>query len=125
VILLKKETSMNKRRFLHLRNLVQNYTLTKKHLEEFGDLIPEEKLKQAMLKQQRREEQINNLQKAILHEYDREAEVRNLVKNFLFAEGYIIQNKDRLPKHVLINLKKRQNYRKIQLENLIKKNDEE
>lgn len=122
---MKDSSYTNRQRFLHLKNLVENFTRTQKHLEEFGSILSDEKLRQVILKQRRREEQINNLQKAILNEYDRESEVRNLVKNFLYAEGYLNQNKDKLPTHMLNNLIKRQQFRKIQLENLIEKNEDE
>lgn len=122
---MKEDLYLNKRRFLHFKNLVENYTRTQKYLEEYGQLLTYEKIQQVIQKQRRREEQINNIQKAILKEHDKEAEVRNLVKNYLSTEGYLQHYKEKLPKHVLENILKRQYYRKIQLENLIKKADDE
>jgi len=71
-----------------LKNLIENYTRTKRHLEEYGEILPYEKIQQVIQKQRRREEQIENIQKAILNEHDKESEVRNLVKNYLYTEGY-------------------------------------
>jgi len=122
---MKEDLHLNKRRFIHLRNILENYTRTQRHLEEYSQLLPYEKIQQVIQKQRKREEQINNIQKAILKEHDKEAEVRNLVKNYLYTEGYLQYYKEKLPKHILNNILKRQHYRKTQLENLIKKADDE
>ncbi|WAM34754.1 hypothetical protein [Caldicellulosiruptor morganii] len=122
---MKEDLQLNKRRFLHLKNILENYTRTQRHLEEYSELLPYEKIQQIIQKQRRREEQINNIQKAILKEHDKETEVRNLVKNYLYTEGYLQHYKEKLQKNVLNNILKCQYYRKIQLENLIKKADDE
>jgi len=122
---MKDDFYINKRRFVHFKNLIENYTRTKRHLEEYGEILPYEKIQQVIQKQRRREEQIENIQKAILNEHDKESEVRNLVKNYLYTEGYLKHYRDKLPKQIMNNMLKKQVFRKIQLENLIKKVDEE
>ncbi|MEZ0535761.1 hypothetical protein ACAG39_00780 [Caldicellulosiruptoraceae bacterium PP1] len=119
-----KRLEQNKRRIKHLQNIIQKWTRTERHLEEFGSIMNDDKIKQAIDKQKRREDQISSLQKALLNEYDREDEVRNLVKNYLYTEGYLSHNKDKLNQKTIDKIKRHQEFRKIHLENLIKKNDE-
>lgn len=119
-----KRLEQNKRRIKHLQNIIQKWTRTERHLEEFATIMNDDKVKQAIEKQKRREDQITSLQKALLNEYDREDEVRNLVKNYLYTEGYLSHNQDKLNPKTIDKIKRHQEFRKIHLENLIKKNDQ-
>jgi len=112
----------NKRRLMELKNIIIKWTLTNKHFEEYGAILSQEKIRQIINKQKRREEQIENLNKHILNIHDRELEVRNLVKNYLNTENYLNNNIKNLTMDIIEKIKKHQFQRKIHLENLLKKN---
>lgn len=112
----------NKRRLMELKNIIIKWTLTNKHFEEYGAILSQEKIRQIINKQKRREEQIENLNKHILNIHDRELEVRNLVKNYLNTENYLNNNMKNLTMDIIEKIKKHQFQRKIHLENLLKKN---
>ncbi len=105
----------------NLLNLVENHTRTQRHLEQYADIGDPDNKENAMQKQEVREEQIGELIKNINGEHDnetKEEQLENIVENYVSSEGYIHNNADHMPEDMIRNIKKKQENREEQLENL-------
>lgn len=110
----------------NLENLVENYTRTERHLEQYSNIGDRDNVENARWKQEEREDQIDNLKSNILDEKEnetKEEQAQNIVKNYVSTDRYIENNFDNIPSENLNNLNKKQHNRRIQLENLEQKNN--
>ena len=106
----------------NLTNIVENHTRTKRHLEQYSEIGDLEFKEMARDKQHLREKQINELKDQLIGA-DKDIQTKSdqlegVKTNYEFAEGYIENNKDHMNEEDLKNLRKRQENRKIQIENL-------
>lgn len=109
----------NERRIDHLVNLVEKSTRTQRHLEEHSDISSsQENIKHAKQLQQERKNQIENLKNIIAYgdNNSREKHLKNTEKRFLYAEGYLNNNADRMDDETFKNAKEKQEHRKEQLD---------
>lgn len=108
----------NERRIDHLVNLVEKSTRTQRHLEEHSDISSSpENIQHAKEIQKERKEEIDNLKNIIANGDDsRNNHKKNTEKRFLYAEGYLNHNADRMDKEAFKNAKERQEHRKEQLD---------
>ena len=106
----------------NLINTVENHTRTKRHLEQYSEIGDIEFKEKARDKQVIREKQINDLKDQLIGvSKDGKAssiQLDDLKTNYEFAEEYMKNNKDHMNKEDLSNLEKKQNNRKVQIENL-------
>lgn len=106
----------------NLINIVENHTRTKRHLEQYSEIGDLEFKEMARDKQHLREKQISELKDQLIGA-DKDIQTKSdhlegAKTNYEFAEGYIENNKDHINEEDLKNLRKRQENRKIQIENL-------
>lgn len=112
----KKEKQLN-----NLINITEKHTRTERHLEQYSHIGSKENKENARRKQELREKQIEDLKSAIKEDDDiqtQEEQLENLKNRYISTTGYIKHNKDRMNEEMLENLEKKQENRKIQLENL-------
>ncbi|NLJ97046.1 MAG: hypothetical protein GX321_07800 [Clostridiales bacterium] len=115
----RRDKNKNERRIDHLMNLVEKSTRTQRHLEEHSDISSSpENIQHAKEIQKERKEEINNLKNIIANGDDtsKEAHMKNTEKRFLYAEGYLNHNADRMDSETFKNAKERQEHRKEQLD---------
>jgi len=117
-----REQEKKDRKLDNLINIVENHTRTERHLEQYSHIGNPENKENARNKQDLREKQINELKHQLTGE-EQEAptkmeEIENLKQNYQFGEGYIQSNRDHMNTENLKNLERRQENRRIQLENL-------
>lgn len=118
----KAEQLENERRVENLIDIVENKTRTERHLEQHSDIGDPDRLDHAKEIQDARDEQIENLKNAIVYgnnsKNDTKDQISNLKDNYTFAEGYINHNGDHMSDKAYNNLKKKQENRKEQLDQL-------
>ena len=118
----KAEQLENERRVENLIDIVENKTRTDRHLEQHSDIGDPDRLDHAKEIQDARNTQIENLKNAIVYgnnsKNDTEDQISNLKDNYTFAEGYINHNGDHMSDKAYNNLKKKQENRKEQLDQL-------
>ncbi|MFR8104339.1 MAG: hypothetical protein ACLU8F_04580 [Clostridia bacterium] len=106
----------------NLINIVENHTRTERHLEQYSDIGDPEYKEQARNKQDLREKQMDELKNQLTgnekNAPTKEEQMEDLKQNYEFGEGYIASNKDHMNEEDLRNLERRQENRKIQMENL-------
>jgi hypothetical protein len=112
----------NERRVENLIDIVENKTRTDRHLEQHSDIGDPDRLDHAREIQNAREEQIENLKETIVYGDNRKNEtkdqINNLKDNYAFADGYINHNGDHMDEKAFQNLKKKQDNRKEQMDQL-------
>lgn len=110
------------RKLDNLINIVENHTRTERHLEQYSDIGDPEYKEQARNKQDLREKQMDELKNQLTgnekNAPTKEEQMEDLKQNYEFGEGYIASNKDHMNEEDLRNLERRQENRKIQMENL-------
>ena len=106
----------------NLINIVENHTRTERHLEQYSDIGDPEYKEQARNKQDLREKQMDELKNQLTgnekNAPTKEEQMEDLKQNYEFGEGYIASNKEHMNEEDLRNLERRQENRKIQMENL-------
>ena len=117
-----REQEKKERNLDNLINVVENHTRTERHLEQYSHIGDPELKEKAREKQHVREKEINELKNQIIgndkYMPTKQEQIENLKENYIFGKGYIESNRDHMKKEDLQNLEKRQENRKIQLENL-------
>jgi len=110
----------NERRLDHLVDLVEKTTRTQRHLEEHSDISSPESIEHAKQLQEERQNQIENLKNIIAHgdNNSREKHLKNTEKRYIYAEGYLNNNADRMDEQTLKNAMEKQEHRKEQMEQL-------
>lgn len=109
----------NERRIDHLVNLVEKSTRTQRHLEEHSDISSSsENIEHVKRLQKERKNQIENLKNIIAQgdNNSREKHLKNTEKRFLYTEGYLNNNADRMDEQTFKNAKEKQEHRKEQLD---------
>lgn len=102
-----------------LINVVENYTRTKRHLEQHSDIASPQQLHNAEHIQQVREDNITNLKDKIIYDTGGPTnEKQNIKKNITFTNGYINHNKDHMNKEQLQNMLEKQETRHHKLNEL-------
>ena len=115
----KKQKKINQ--LENLENLVENHTITERHLEQYSHIGNRDNIENSRYKQEDREEQIEDLKNKIIGENQNESkeeQAQNIVKNYISTDKYIENNFDNISADALNNLNKKQHNRRIQLENL-------
>jgi len=112
----------NERRVENLIDIVENKTRTDRHLEQHSDIGDPDRLDHAHEIQHEREEQIENLKQTIVYgdniKNDTKNQLESIKDNYTFAEGYINHNGDHMDEKSFQNLKKKQENRKEQIDQL-------
>ena len=99
----------------HLINLVENYTRTKRHLEQYSHIGNPENKENAREKQEVREEQIQELKEEIKGGNETKYEqLENLKQNYVSTDGYINNNAENMNSEMLNNIENKQENRRIQ-----------
>lgn len=109
------------RQLENLENLVENHTRTERHLEQYSHIGNRENKENARDKQEIREKQILELENKILGIDSNEipeVQLENLKERYDSIEGYINNNKDKIPQDILEQLEEKQNNRLQQIANL-------
>lgn len=107
------------RQLENLENLVENYTRTQRHLEQYSHIGDSDNKQHARKVQDIRENEIDNLKSHIISEKETPKEqLENLKDNYVSSQAYMNKNKNNMNKEQLENLEKRQEHRKEQIENL-------
>lgn len=122
-----REQEKKDRKVENLINLVENHTRTKRHLEQYSEIGNPDYKEQARDKQEIREQQISELKNQLTGN-EKEAptkkeQIQDLKQNYEFGQGYIEDNATHMSEQDLDNLERRQENRRIQLENLEENND--
>lgn len=105
----------------NLINLVENYTRTKRHLEQYSHIGNIHNKENARKIQDIREVQIVELKDKIIGVDDkqtREEQLENVIDKYIDAQEYIFKNEDRMSDEQLENMQRKQDNREIQIENL-------
>lgn len=117
-----REEDKKNRKLDNLINIVERHTRTERHLEQYSNIGNLEDKENARNKQDLREKQINELKHQIIDPGEdaptKEQEIENLKENYKYSEGYIESNKNHMNENDLKNLERKQENRKIQLNNL-------
>ena len=112
----------NKERQLeNLENLVENHTRTERHLERYSHIGSKENKDNAREKQEIRERQIIELENKILgldSNQIPEVQLENLKERYTSIQGYLENNKDKMPQDILEQLEVKQKHRLEQIANL-------
>lgn len=117
----KEEMEKKDRQLDHLINLVENYTRSKRHLEQYSEIGDPENKQNARQKQQVREEQIGELKEQIIGkcaEATKEEQLENLKQNYENSKEYIENNLDSMDQQMYDNLEQRQKNRRNQIQQL-------
>ena len=117
-----REQEKKDRKVDNLINIVERYTRTERHLEQYSNIGNPEHKENARNKQELREKQIDELKSQLIGDDKdtptKEEQLEDLKQNYEFGEGYINSNKDHMNETDLENLERKQENRRIQLENL-------
>lgn len=117
-----REEDIKDRKLDNLINIVENYTRTERHLEQYSNIGNPQFKEKAREKQDLREKQMNELKSQLIkNEKDsptKTQQIEDLKENYQFGENYKESNKEHMNAENLQNLEKKQENRKIQLENL-------
>lgn len=110
----------NERRVEHLENLVERKTRTERHLEEHSDISHDpENIQHVKELQRERQNEIDNIKNILSHgENNRNRQLENTEKRFLYTEGYLNHNADRMDEQSFQNAKEKQKHRKEQMDQL-------
>lgn len=113
----------NKHRVEQLVNVVDNYTRTQRHLEQYSNIGNPKNVDHARRIQNEREKEINNLTNKLAYgtgtvDNPVSDELDNLQKNYKYAEGYLEHNADHMPKDDIENLKEKQKNRREKIDEL-------
>ncbi len=110
----------NERRVEHLCNLVEKKTRTERHLEEHSGISSsQENIEHAVEIQRERKQEIEDLKDILSHgENAKNRQFENTQKRFLYAEGYLNHNADRMDGQSFQNAKERQENRKKQMDHM-------
>lgn len=106
------------RQIENLENLVENYTRTQRHLEQYSEIGDHENKENARKIQKIREEQIKELEDKLKDEdkyISPEDHLENLKENYTNTQGYIEKNKDLIDDQMLNNLLEKQKRREQQI----------
>lgn len=106
------------RQLENLENLVENYTRTQRHLEQYSEIGNPENKENARKVQKVREEEIKTLEEQIKNDNDRitpEEHLENVKEKYYSTEGYIQNNKDSMNDEMLRNLQEKQQHREEQI----------
>lgn len=117
----KNDKEKKRNQLENLENLVENYTRTERHLEQYSHIGVRDNIENSRAKQEEREEQIDELKSGILDEdknETKEEQAQNIVENYITTDRYIENNFDNISADDLNNLNKKQHNRRIQLQNL-------
>ena len=118
----KNENMQKKERQLEdLSNLVERHTRTERHLEQYSEIGSKRNKDNARKKQEVRENEIDNLKNKIVGKNEnetKEKQIENIIQKYRSTEGYIENNYENLSDEALENMQKKQENRKIQVENL-------
>ena len=109
------------RQLENLKNLVENHTRTQRHLEQYSHIGSKENKDNAREKQDIRERQILELENKILGLDSNEipeVQLENLKERYTSIQGYLENNKDKMPKDILEQLEEKQANRREQIANL-------
>lgn len=114
----KKEVrAANERRIKELLNINNRYIRTKRHMEEFAEIMNEEQLEHAVKIQEERERRMENLKNIIAYgKHEQEDQVENLKRNLKFTENYLANNAHRMDKETLEKTLEKQAHRREQLD---------
>jgi len=117
----KNDESQKKERQLdELQNLVERYTRTERHLEQYSEIGSKENKDNAREKQEIREEEIENLKKSIVGEKSTpEEQIENIVEKYTSTKQYVENNEYTIPDENLANIAKKQEHREEQVEDLL------
>lgn len=103
----------------HLINLVENHTRTERHLEQYSHIGNPENKEFAREKQEVREEQIKELKEEIKGGNETKYEqLENLKQNYVNTDGYINNNAENMDSEMMKNIERKQENRRIQMEDL-------
>lgn len=117
----KEEMEKKDRQLEHLINLVENYTRSKRHLEQYSEIGDPKNKQNAREKQQVREEQIGELKEQIkgnCAEATKEEQLEKLKQNYENSKEYIENNLDSMDQQMYDNLQTRQKNRRNQIQQL-------
>jgi len=105
------------RQLENLENLVENYTRTERHLEQYSEIGNPENKEHAKQVQKVREAEIKNLENQIKddNKITPEQHLENVKEKYYSTEGYIQNNKDGMNEEMLKNLQEKQQHREEQI----------
>lgn len=106
------------RQLENLENLVENYTRTQRHLEQYSEIGDPKNKENARKVQKVREEEIKTLENQIKGQNTRitpEEHLENVKEKYYNTEGYIKNNKDGMNEDMLRNLYEKQQHREEQI----------
>lgn len=109
------------RQLENLENLVENHTRTQRHLEQYSHIGDKDNKENAREKQEVRERQILELENKILGldlNHIPEVQLENLKERYTSIQGYIDNNKNKIPQDMLEQLEEKQKNRMEQIANL-------
>lgn len=106
------------RELKNLENLVENYTRTQRHLEQYSEIGNPKNKENARKIQQIRKDEIEKLESKIKDEdkfITPEEHLENLKENYYKTEGYIQNNKYNMNEQMLKDLQEKQQHREEQI----------
>ena len=106
------------RQLENLENLVENYTRTQRHLEQYSEIGNPKNRDNARKVQKVREEEIKILENQIKGQGDKitpKEHLENVKERYNNTEGYIKNNKDGINEEMLRNLQEKQQHREEQI----------
>lgn len=109
------------RQIENLENLVENYTRTQRHLEQYSEIGNPENRENARKVQKVRQEEIKILEEQIKGVNDKitpEEHLENVKGRYNNTEGYIKNNKDGINEEMLRKLYEKQQHREEQIKYL-------
>jgi len=114
----KKEVcAANERRIEELLNINNRYIRTKRHMEEFAEIMDEDQLEHAIKIQEERERRMENLKNIIAYgKHEQEDEVENLKRNLKFTQNYLKNHAHRMDEKTLEKTIEKQAHRIEQLD---------
>ena len=106
------------RQLENLENLVENYTRTERHLEQYSHIGNQENKEHARKIQEDRKEQIEELEnniKGIDENDDPEEQLENLKERYNNTQNYIQNNRETIDEQTMRNLQEKQQHREEQI----------
>jgi len=106
------------RQLENLENLVENYTRTQRHLEQYSEIGNSENKENARRVQKVREEEIKTLERQIKGQNEKitpEEHLENVKEKYYNTQGYIQNNKEGMNDEMLRNLQEKQQHREEQI----------